>query len=396
LFSTQERAETIFRERYSFSAFVAGYHVMAMKVSVKRWAELLKTAASDWMNDKAPRLGAALAFYTIFSLAPLMTIVISVAALWFSDNASGYVFSQLGSIVGADNAKSLQEMLVQPPGEKTSGIFTTISAGLMLVVGATGVFIQLQDSLNEIWEVKPKPGQGLIGFVRHRLLSFAMVLAIAFLLLVSLLLSTAIAAAGKYFSQYFGDAQWLFELLNNVGSFGLITLLFAMMFKYVPDAKIAWRDVWFGAVFTAALFTIGKFGLGMYLGKSSVVSTYKAAGALLILLLWVYYSAQIIFYGAELTQAYASMRGRAVRPSEYAQNDEAKAAQTAAAQADREEKAKRRAGWTPQPTFVAGPAMRATSRSRQRHSKKFWGGLLLIAVVLWPFEKKLFAARNAA
>jgi len=285
-------------------------------------------------------------------------------------------------------------MMMQPAAEKTAGIFTTISAGFMLVLGATGVFTQLQDSLNEIWEVKPKPGQGIMGFIRHRLLSFAMVLAIGFLLLVSLLLSAGLAAVGKYFSHLFGNSQWLFELLNTIVSFGLITLLFALMFKYVPDARVSWKDVWFGAIFTAALFTIGKFGLGMYLGKSSVVSTYKAAGALLIVLLWVYYSAQILFYGAELTQAYAYQHGREVKPSEHAEKDKAKATQTVAAEADR--KRARNKDWLPQPqpACAVGEAMGPDiGRAQQPTSKKFWGSLVLLAIILYPLEKKLFSTK---
>ncbi len=366
-----------------------------MKAGAKRWFELFKNAGADWSNDKAPQLGAALAFYTIFSLAPLLTIVISIASLWFSENASGQIFNQLGSVIGMDTAANLQKMLVQDSSQKASGIFTTISAGVMLVLGATGVFTQLQDALNEIWEVKMKSGQGIMGFIRHRLLSFAMVLGIAFLLLVSLLLSTAMAAIGRYFSNMMGDSSWLFELLNNVISFGLISLLFAMMFKYVPDAEVSWKDVWFGAVFTAALFTVGKFGLGMYLGKSSVVSTYKAAGALLIVLLWVYYSAQILFFGAELTQQYAQMHGREVKPSPHAEPDEVKACQTKVAEAQKEQKAKPKSTWAPQPGYAMGSAMGAVAgHVRQRHSKKVWGSLILLGIILYPIQKKLSTAKT--
>jgi membrane protein len=366
-----------------------------MKAGAKRWFELFKNAGVDWSNDKAPQLGAALAFYTIFSLAPLLTIVIAIASLWFSGNASGQIFHQLGSVIGMDKAESLQKMLVQSPSERSSGILTTISAGIMLILGAAGVFTQLQDALNAVWEVKAKPGQGIMGFIRHRLLSFAMVLGIAFLLLVSLLLSTAMAAIGRYFSQMMGDASWLFELLNNVVSFGLISLLFAMMFKYVPDVEVGWRDVWFGGIFTAALFTVGKFGLGMYLGKSSVVSTYKAAGALLIVLLWVYYSAQILFFGAELTQAYAQMHGRAVQPSPHAEADQVKACQTQAAEAQKEEKGKAKQSWRPQPGYAVGSAMSAVAgHVRERHSKRIWGSLILLGVILYPIQKKLATAKT--
>ena len=311
-----------------------------MKLGAKGYLGLFKTAAKDWMDDHAPRLGAALGFYTIFSLAPLLTIVITVASLWFTDNpdkANEVVYGSLGSIVGQESAEDLREMMVQQ-GEKKSGVFTAIAAGVMLVFGATGVFIQLQDSLNEIWEVKAKAGQGIMGFIRHRVLSFAMVLGIAFLLLVSLLLTAAIAAMGAYFKHWFGDLTVVWQIVNNVLSLGLITLLFALMFKYVPDAKIAWRDVWFGATVTAVLFTAGKFGLGMYLGKSSIVSTYSAAAGLLIVLLWVYYTSQILFFGAELTQAYAYAKGREVQPSDHAEWDAEKLCQADAQGKKREEK----------------------------------------------------------
>ena len=362
-----------------------------MKNGVRGYLGLFKTAAVDWMDDKAPRLGAALAFYTIFSLAPLITVVITIASLWYTENASQQVFSQMASVVGVDAARGLEQMLHRK-GEQKSGFFTAASAAVMLLVGATGVFVQLQDSLNEIWEVKPKPGQGILGFIRHRLLSFAMVLGIAFLLLTSLLLSAGLAAAGKYFSGWFGGMPWLFQLLNFVVSFGLITLLFAMMFKYVPDAKVAWKDVWFGAVVTALLFTAGKFGLGLYLGKSSVVSTYAAAGALLIVLLWVYYTSQIVFYGAELTQAYAYSRGREVAPSEHAEKDEAKAIQSEANAKDRERKkvGKGKATSTeplPKPVY-------AMQSNEKRHAGKSLGGLLLLALALIPFEKRRLRSKS--
>jgi membrane protein len=362
-----------------------------MKLGVKGYLKLFKTAALDWMDDKAPRLGAALAFYTIFSLAPLLTITISIASLWYTENASQQVFAQMASVIGQDSAKGLEEMLMQK-GEKKSGVFTAISAAVMLLVGATGVFVQLQDSLNEIWEVKPKPGQGIWGFIRHRMLSFAMVLGIAFLLLSSLLLSTGLSAMGKYFSGWFGGTTAIFQALNLVVSFGLITLLFAMMFKYVPDVKVAWKDVWFGALVTAALFTVGKFGLGLYLGKSSVVSTYAAAGALLIVLLWVYYTSQIVFYGAEITQAYARAFGRGVQPSEHAVKDEEKAMQAEAKADDRESrkaakgnrsKAKRK-GHEVSPEPVSAMQTSGTGTSIKR-----LGGTLLLLLALIPLEKRL-------
>jgi membrane protein len=371
-----------------------------MKLGAKGYLGLFKTAGADWVDDHAPRLGAALAFYTIFSLAPLLTIVITIASLWFTNNpdkANDVVYGSLGSVVGEDNAGKLKEML-QQQGEEKSGIWTAIGAGVMLVVGATGVFVQLQDSLNEIWEVKPKPGQGIMGFIRHRLLSFAMILGIGFLLLVSLLLSTAIAAMGGYFKHWFGDLTIVWEIVNNVISFGLISLLFALMFKYVPDAKVGWRDVWVGAMFTAFLFTAGKFGLGMYLGKSSIVSTYSAAAGLLIVLLWVYYTAQIVFFGAELTQAYAAVKGRDVQPSAHAERDEEKACQTEAHAKAREEKKEAKEtkgkGVPAQPAYAArvAPALGSApgSVTGHRRSGRAFGGLVLLALALIPFEKKIF------
>lgn len=381
-------------------------YVRSMKMGGKQAFRLLKTAGVDWMNDQAPKLGAALAFYTIFSLAPLITITISIAALWFSENASREVFREIGAMIGSENARQLQEMLMQP-GKEKQGMFAAISSGVLLFVGATGVFVQLQDSLNAIWEVKLKPGQGIMGFIRHRLLSFAMVLGIAFLLLVSLLLTAGISAAGKYFGGMVGGMGWLWQALNTLLSFGLVTLLFALMFKYVPDAKVAWKDVWVGAIVTALLFTIGKFCLGYYLGRSSVVSTYSVAGALIITLLWVYYTSQIVFFGAELTQAYAHEFGRGVEPSGHAEKDRAKECATAQAVQDKERKKQAKASVaapaarpltldSPSPVQPAYASITAhpDEPARGRVGKAL-GGALLLAVVLFPLEKKLFGPSKA-
>ena len=362
-----------------------------MKLGAKGYLGLFKTAAMDWMDDKAPRLGAALAFYTIFSLAPLLTVVITIASLWYTENADQQIYSHMASVIGQEKAAELGEMLTQQ-GEKKQGVFTAISAGVMLLIGATGVFVQLQDSLNEIWEVKPKPGQGIMGFIRHRMLSFAMILGVGFLLLTSLLLSAALSAVGKYFSHMIGDMNILFQALHIGVSFGVITLLFALMFKYVPDAKISWKDVWFGAVVTTLLFTVGKFALGLYLGKSSVVSTYAAAGALLIVLLWVYYSAQIVFFGAEITQAYARAMGRGVHPSEHAERDEEKALQAEAKANDRERKklAKGKSS-----DLLPEPVYAMQSGGKMRHAAKTFGGIVLLIAALIPLEKKLQRSSKA-
>ena len=249
-----------------------------MKLSGRSIFNLFKDAGTDWSNDHAPRLGAALAFYTIFSLAPLLTIIISIASLWFSENASGHIFRELGSVIGQSNAESLQHMLVQP-GKKSSGIFTVISSGVMLLLGATGVFVQLQDAMNEIWEVRPKPGQGIMGFIRHRLLSVAMVLGIRVFASRVVTAHDSDRSDGKYFGHWLGDAAWLWQVINNLLMFGVVTALFALMFKYLPDAKIAWSDVWFGAFATAVFFTIGKFALGLYLGKLACLHLQRGWGA---------------------------------------------------------------------------------------------------------------------
>jgi len=384
-----------------------------MKLTGKNIFTLFKQAGSDWSNDHAPRLGAALAFYTIFSLAPLITIVISIASLWFSNNASQHIFDQLGGLIGSDNAVSLQKMLVQP-GKSSSGWFTAISAGVMLVSGATGVFVQLQDSLNQIWEVKQKPGQGIMGFIRHRLLSIAAVVSIGFLLLVSLLLSAAISAVGKLIGGSMGDLEWLWQIVNMVLSFGIITVLFAFMFKFLPDAEISWKDVWVGAIVTSILFTVGKFGLGLYLGKSSLASTYTAAGALIVLLLWVYYSAQILFFGAELTQEYAEMSGREVVPSPHAEWDsEEQCASKAAAEnkerkkqanhsPDKEKKPEHTA--FPTPTHViptaalahggAPAASMGRSKSRKAGIFRKLGTVAVVGFILIPIQKKFFPTKG--
>lgn len=378
---------------------------MKKQLSLKTLLHLFKTAAVDWMNDHAPRLGAALAFYTIFSLAPLITITISIAALWFSDNASQEIFKEIGAVIGQENANSLEEMLVQK-GKDEQGWFAAIASGVMLLFGATGVFVQLQDSLNQIWEVKQKPGQGVMGFVRHRMISFAMVLGIAFLLLVSLLLTAGLAAVGRYFSHVVGDSGPVLHILNLVLSFAVISLLFALMFKYVPDAKVAWKDVWVGAVFTALLFTIGKFALGLYLGKSSVASTYSVAGALIVTLLWVYYTAQIVFFGAELTQAYAHEFGRGIVPSAHAEVDPAARCINETAAADRAAKAQTKTGAkmparAPQPASAPHPAYSAAALAApadhsmpappQRLSLgKLLGGAVLLVMAVVPLERRIF------
>ena len=280
---------------------------------------LLKQTASEWMEDDAPSLGAALAYYTVFSLAPLMTIAIAIAGFFFGKEAAqGQIFDELRVLLGEEGGKAIEEMVQSASAQPTVGVVATVISVIILLFGASGVFGQLQASLNRIWGVKPKPGRGVLGIIQDRLLSFGFTLVVGFLLLVSLLLTAGIALVADLAGGLMPASETLAQLLNFVLSLAIITLLFAMIFKFLPDAKIAWRDVWIGAFLTALLFTVGKFALGLYLGKSSVASSYGAAGSLIVLLLWVYYSSQILFFGAEFTQVYANRFGSCVAPADNA------------------------------------------------------------------------------
>jgi membrane protein len=296
---------------------------------VKGAWNLLRKTFSDWSDDKAPQLGAALAFYTALSIAPLLVILLGVVALFFGQEAArGEIDQQMGAMVGAEGGKAIQAM-VASANKPTAGAVATALSAITLLFGASGVFGQLQSSLNTIWEVEPKPGRGLWGILRDRFLSFAMVLGVAFLLLVSLVVSATLASLGTLLDRLPGSMQWMAQGINFAGSFVVITLLFAMMFKYLPDVKMAWSDVWLGAAVTALLFSIGKFAIGLYLGHSSMASSYGVAGSFVVLLVWVYYSAQILFFGAELTQVYANNYGSKIVPNANAQplTDEARAQQ---------------------------------------------------------------------
>ena len=280
---------------------------------------ILKTTASNWMEDHAPTLGAALAYYTIFSLAPLLIIAIGIAGLVCKrEDAQGQIFDQLRNLLGDAGGKAMQDMVQNATAKPTTGLFATVIGIVTLLFGASGVFGQLQTSLNAIWGVQPKPGRGLLGMLRDRFLSFGFILVVGFLLLVSLLLTALIAFVGQWIGGMSLGMEALAHILNLVLSLAVITLLFAMIFKFLPDAQIAWRDVWIGALITGALFTAGKFALGLYLGKSGVASSYGAAGSLIVVLLWVYYSAQILFFGAEFTKVYANRFGSPVRPTDNA------------------------------------------------------------------------------
>jgi membrane protein len=273
---------------------------------VKGWA-LVRQAARDWQRDNAARLGAALSYYTLFSLAPLLVIAIGVAGLAFGrEAAQGQIVTELQGLVGEPGARAVQEM-VEASRKPEAGILATILGVVTLFVGATGAFAELKSALNVVWDV-PEQGGGLKALLLGRLWSFAMVLAVGFLLMVSLVVSATIAAADGFF-EWIGIPPAAVQLTNAAVSFLIITVLFALIFKFLPDTEVAWGDVWAGALFTSALFAAGKALIGLYLGHSGLASTFGAAGSVVVLVVWVYYAAQIFFFGAEMTQAYARRHG---------------------------------------------------------------------------------------
>lgn len=281
--------------------------------------KLLKETFVEWNEDKVPVWAAALAYYTIFSLAPLLLIAISIAGAAFGEDAvRGEIVGQIQGLVGKEGATAIQSMIQNAHRPGSGGTIATIVGIVTLLFAASGVFAQLQNALNAIWDVKPKPGQGIRSFLQSRFLSFAMVLVIGFLLLVSLVLSAALTAIATFFSQLMPGWVIIGQVLDFAVSFGFITLLFAGIYKVLPDVEVAWKDLWVGAATTALLFNIGKFLIGLYLGNSSVSSTYGAAGSIVVLLLWVFYSAQILLFGAEFTQVFAKYRGSSITPSTHA------------------------------------------------------------------------------
>lgn len=286
--------------------------------NIREIFDLLKTTFQEWNEDKVPRLAAALAYYTAFSIAPLLIIVIAVAGLILGQEAArGQIVEQIEGQIGRDTAEFI-ESVIENTNNQDAGIIATVIGVVAVVFGAIGFFGQLQDALNTVWEVTPRPGGGLVQMLRTRLLSFTMVLGIGFLLLVSLIISSLISYVTTFVGGILPQVELLAQVLNFILSFAVTTLLFALIYKVLPDAVIAWGDVWIGAAITALLFTIGKLLLSLYLGYSSVASSYGAAGSLIVLLVWVYYTAQILMFGAEFTQVYARRYGSRIVPAEHA------------------------------------------------------------------------------
>ncbi|MEJ8810539.1 YihY/virulence factor BrkB family protein [Variovorax ureilyticus] len=285
--------------------------------------DLCRKAVMAWIDDYAPSMGAAISYYTIFSLAPLLIIVIAIAGAIFGREAvEGQIISQIGGLVGQDGASAVQGLL-RAASDTDKGLVAGVISGVVLLVGATSVFAELQSALDRIWHVPEheKPS-GIWSVLRARLLSFGLILGLAFLLMVSLIVSAALAAFDTWFGGLMAGWEVLLQGLNLLISLGIMTSLFAMIFKLMPTAPIAWRDVWIGALVTAVLFEVGKLLIGLYLGKSGVTEAFAAAGSLVVLVAWVYYAAQIFLLGAEFTKAYAdehgSLAAKRARPSEGA------------------------------------------------------------------------------
>lgn len=289
------------------------------KFSFKGLWKVLKQCFSGFSDDKVMKLSASLAYYTVFSMGPLLIVIIYLCSLFFGREAiEGTIYGQIESFVGSDTAKQLQE-IIKNAAIGNKGNIAAIIGVITLLIGATSVFAEIQDSINSIWGIKPKPKKGWLKMLVNRLLSFSVIVTLGFLLLVSLGISYLVEALSKSLANAFPDVTVvIFYIINLLLSLAVITALFAIIFKVLPDAKIKWRDVIAGAIATALLFMLGKFGISFYISKSDVGSTYGTAGSLVVLLLWVYYSSVILYFGAEFTKAYAVEFGSAIHPNQYA------------------------------------------------------------------------------
>lgn len=297
---------------------------------MSKFVDLIKKTFKEWSEDKASRLAAALAYYTVFSIPPLLVVAIGIAAL-FTDRATveNQLVGQAGSLMGSQGAEAIETILDSAESPGRSELLPTIVGVVLLFFGASGVFTQLQDAMNTIWNVEADPDRGIWGAIKDRFFSFTMVLVIGFILLVSLMLSTLLTTFGDFAGRLVSDADMLLGIVNFIFSLVVITILFGLMFKTIPDVDITWRDVGIGALLTAILFKIGEYALGIYFDRSDPTSAFGAAGSVILLLLWVYYSVQILFLGAEFTQVYATEYGSGIRPEKGAVvlTEEAKAKQ---------------------------------------------------------------------
>lgn len=277
--------------------------------NAKSYGSLFKDAFFAWNEDNATRMGAALAYYTLFSLAPLLIIAIAIAGLFFGqDAAQGQIVGQIEGMVGQQGAQAIQSLL-ENVNKPNAGTTATIISFIVLFFGASGVLVELRAALCTIWQVAPAQESGFLTLVWDRIFAFGVVLGIGLLLLSLLIVSAALAALSKFLNHLIPIPVFLLQIADFVISFGVITLLFAMIYKVLPNSRTAWSDVWIGAAVASLLFTIGKILIGLYLGRSGIASTYGAAGSLVILLIWIYYSAQILYFGAEFTRVYAQRFG---------------------------------------------------------------------------------------
>jgi membrane protein len=281
---------------------------------------LLKQTFNEWLEDKAPQLGAALAYYTVFSLAPLILVLLAIVGVLFRKDPSGAwtrMTEQMSYFLDK-SALDVVQQIAQKASQPGKGLTATIIGIALAIFGASGVFGQLQDALNTVWGVKAKPGLGIKGFLRARFLSFTMVAGVCFLLLVSLVIEGLLKAFSHYVQAHLPGGLALATSVYLIFDIAVVIVLFAIIFKYLPDVKVRWRDVWIGSVITAVLFAIGKWALGLYLGSGAAASAYGAASSLITLLLWIYYSSQILLFGAEFTQVYARKFGPEIVPDDYA------------------------------------------------------------------------------
>jgi membrane protein len=290
---------------------------------IKNFGTLLKDTYREWSEREPFSNSIIIAYYTIFSLPGLLVIIVNLAGYFFGQEAvASQISSQVGGLVGGDTAKSIDEMVANASRSEGTGLATVLSVATLLF-GATGVFYQIQQILNKMWEVKPKPKQKILKLIKDRVFSFGLILVIGFLMLVSLVLSAAVASVSKWVSNYISETLVvLFGAVDIILSIGVSTLLFAAIYKFLPDAKIRWRDVWVGAALTSVLFVIAKFLLGIYFGHSNPGSTYGAAGSIILIMLWVSYAGLILLFGAEFTKVYADTYGEKIEPTEGAVSTE--------------------------------------------------------------------------
>lgn len=289
-----------------------------MKIKFKTYFRLLKESAMEFSNDNALKLCASLAYYTIFSIGPLLLVILSLAGLFFEqETVTGRVFNQIRTLVGQEGAKQIQDIIINMQQQNTAAKFSIIGI-IVLLVGATSVFAEIQDSINYIWSIKAKPKKGWLKYLKNRLLSFSLIIGLGFLLIVSLLVNTVVDAITERLQALFADvAVIFFQIFNYLLIYVIVSGIFAVIYKVLPDARIKWKDVLIGASFTGVLFLLGKILIGLYLGNSDF-NTYGAAASIIILLTWVYYSSAILYFGAEFTKVYALNEGGGIEPYDTA------------------------------------------------------------------------------